>query len=149
MSLTIIAARDEIQTLFRTAWLADGDSSSVELVYEDVSDDPPASDTAKNPNPWAKVMVNHSAGGQSTLANDAGKSRFTRRGVVVVGIYTAFGSGRTLADKLTEVAIRAFEGKKTTGGVWFHAVRMNEGVRVGAWTVTQVFAEFQYDEIHS
>lgn len=149
MSLTILAARDEMLALFQTAWLADANSLAVPIIWEDVTDDPPFTDTAKNPDPWVKITVNHSAGGQATLANDAGKSRFRRQGVIVVGVYTPFGTGRTKADTLAEIAMKAFEGKKTAGGVWFRAVRMNEGTRTGAWTVTQVFAEFQYEEVHS
>lgn len=136
MSLTYAQARDEILTLFRTAWLASGSSAAIPLKYDDVSSDPPADPS------WARVTVRHNTGGNDAIGN---RLRL-RTGVVTVQIFTTFGEGLASADVLGKVAVDAFHGKATSGGAWFRNVRLNEVGQDGKWFQTNVLADFEYNE---
>lgn len=134
MSLTFAQARDEIQTLFRTAWLFG--APTVPLKYDDVTSPPP------NDPSWARIQVRHNLGG-----NDAIGNRLRRRsGVVTIQIFTTFGGGLASADVLGKVAVDAFHGKATPGGAWFRNVRLNEVGPDGKWFQTNVLADFEYNE---
>lgn len=148
MSADLSTARDEILTLFRTAWRADATSLPVALYYDDVTGELPRdADTTANPDPWAHIQVRHVTGDQATLAGATGQRRFRRTGLVFVRVYTPFGQGLSLNDALAMIAVRAFEGKKTPSDVWFRGVRSEENGIDGAWFLTTVTAEFLYDEV--
>ncbi len=148
-SLTYADARDEILTLFKDAWDAGADSAGVRVQYPDVAEDPPpeTEETNESPSPWARVTVEHASGGQDTLMGSVGNRRFRRDGTVRVQIFTAFGQGLSLADSLAKIAADAFEGQTTPNDVWFRNVRLNELGRDGEYSVTQVLADFTYDEV--
>ena len=134
MSLTITEARNEILTLFRTAWLAQG--SPPPLYFWDTTADPPTDPS------WVLVIVRHADGGNDAIGN----TLFSREGLVTVQIMTEFGEGLTLSDALTKVALDAFQGKATPGGVWFRNVRAREVGPDGQWFHVNVLAEFEYTE---
>lgn len=136
MSLTYAAARDEILTLFRTAWLANGSSAAVPLFYDDVAKDAPSAVS------WARVTVRHNTGGNDGIGN---RLRI-RTGTVTIQIFTTFGEGLASVDVLGKVAVDAFHGKATSGGAWFRNVRLNEVGQDGKWFQTNVLADFEYNE---
>lgn len=138
---TFVAARDEIVTVFKTAW--DAITPPVPpVIYADVESDPPKDATS-----WAAVQVLHQISGQATLG-ESGNRRFRREGLVVVKIYTKAGDGLATNDLLSKVALNAFEGKTSaSGSVWFRNVRMQEGGQDGDWQISTVMADFEYDEV--
>jgi hypothetical protein len=135
-------AKDEIQTAFRTAWLAADTSDEYPIRYWDVAyvDTP---DT-----PWCRLTVRHQDAEKVTLSNDVGARRFRRYGVATVQIFTFYGKGGSLSDDLATIAKNAFEGVTTSPGrVIFHNVRSQEIGQEGQWFQTNVLADFEYDEI--
>jgi hypothetical protein len=149
MTATFSEARDQILGTFKTAW--DANSGAVNggavpsLHYEGLKFDPPK-DAA-----WARITIRHSTAGQATLAGDPsfGRRRFEKFGVVTVQIFQPLssGGGLVLAENLAQVAKAAFEGKATTGQVWFQNVAINEVGVDGPWFQMNVVASFRYDEI--
>ncbi len=139
---SLTAARDAILTLFKVAW--DAQTPPVpKLLNDDVKDDLPAGTF-----PWARIIVRHNTGFQATLAGETGNRRFRRLGLVTVQIFTPYGDGLDLNDALAKVAVDAFEGKSTAADeVLFRNVRSNEVGQDGNWFQTNVFAEFEYDEV--
>lgn len=135
-------ARDDILTLFKTAW--DAQAAPVPPVaYPNVTFDRPPDNS-----PWARVSVKHNTGAQATVGGSPGNRRFRRFGMVVVELFTPTGQGLTASDKYAKVAYDAFEGKSASpGGAFFYNVRVNEVGEDGAWFHTNVIAEFQWDEV--
>ncbi len=148
MTSTLLNARDEMLELFRAAWLGSPESASVLVIYPDtLADVPKGNDSNRNPIPWARVSVNHYTGTQASLSGDTGRRRWRRTGDVIVQIFTPFGTGLSLSDRLSMIALAAFEGQSTPSGVWFRGVRSEEIGQDGSWFQANVIAEFTYDEV--
>lgn len=146
---TVAVARDEIYGIFKDAWDASVDTSSILVLYENVPGEPPDdvdTTTGKIP-PFARVSVRHFTGQQTTLSGAIGQRTFSREGVVTAQIFTPTGDGLTQSDVLTEVAKNAFEGARTASDVWFINVRVVEVGPSGAWFQVNVLADFRYDAI--
>jgi hypothetical protein len=143
MTVTRTEARDEILAQFKTVWDAGPESTGVLVRYPDAPNDPPSTQVS-----WARVTVQHNpTGGQATLSGAQGKRRYRRFGLVTVQIFTIFGQGLVLADRLSETAQVAFEGVSTPGGVIFRSVNAVEIGRSKEWFQTNVVAQFEYDEV--
>jgi hypothetical protein len=138
MSATFTEARDDILTLFKTAW----DTTGYTVVYDDLPGDIPDTST-----PWARVTVRHQTGRQQTLVNDVGQRKFLREGVIIIQIFIPSGEGLSLIDSLAKIVADAFEGKSTTSGVWFRNVRLNEIGADGNWFNANVLIDFEYNEL--
>jgi len=140
---TLTAARDAILTQFKTVW--DTQASPIAKVLWQDSDD----EVPKGTESWARVTVVHNQGRQATLVGQTGNRRFRRFGLVTVQVFTPIDDGLTKNDILAKLAIDAFEGQTAGGGdrVEFRNVRSNEVGPDGTWFQTNVFAEFEYDEI--
>ena len=148
MTATYETARDDILTLFKAAWDAGTESAGVKVIYPDVpADVPKTNTTSKNPSPWARITIQHTDATQGSLTDDIGHRRWSRSGFVSVQIFTAFGTGLSLADKLAMIAARAFEGRATASQIWFRNVRVQEIGQDGSWFQMNVIAEFTYDEV--
>lgn len=149
MSLTFEQARDEIHTLFKTAWDAGGSSNGVAVLYVDSKITVPKGDDAdSNPLPWARIAVSHSGGSQASLSGGiGGAKRWSRIGLVIIEIFTPLGVGGVLADQLAKITVDAYEGKTTPGAIWFRNVQLNEIGANGAWWKNNIVVEFEYDEI--
>lgn len=141
MTATLTEARDVSLGLLRTAWLADSTSQDIPLLWWDTAQDPPSNGA------WARVTMRHGEAFQATLAGETGSRRFTRTGVITVQIFTPTGDGLELSDSLAIIAARAYEGVTTDNGVWFRNVRANEVGQDGKYFQTNVFADFEYDEV--
>ena len=144
-------AHDEIIALFRTAWLAGVESATVPLTYEDVKGDQPegprTGEAASNA-PWARVTVRTTQSRQASLANHAGQSNWETLGIITINIFTPAGDGLRLAHKLAKTAQEAFRGVTTSpGGIWFRNPRIEPVGQDGPWYMTNVLAEFTYDEV--
>ena len=135
-------ARDEILTAFRTAWELGSPSAGLPLLFDDVADKPPDSGA------WARAVVRHATGGASSLSGETGLRIFTHRGTVTVQVFTPRENGLVLNDQLTRIAKNSFEGVTTSPGrVMFRNARVNEVGPSGQWFQTNVFADFEYDEV--
>lgn len=145
MSLTVLAARNEILTRFKTVWDA-GATSGIPVFYDDVPGDvPQGADGSGNPSTWLRIQVRHGEGRQIGFGD--GKRRLHRLGVVTAQLFTASGTGLSTADPLVTILLNAFEGASTPGGVWFRNARVNEVGQDGGWYQTNVLVEFNYDEV--
>lgn len=136
-------AADEILELFNAPWGALGHVIEV----PNMRFDPPA-ETAI----WARWTLIHADGGQNTLAGAEGRSRFGKSGAVMIEVFTPLGGGLKVAYDAAQVAVNAYEGKRTASDVWFRNVRIvDDGRGRGgdkAWWSTVVVADFTYDNIN-
>jgi len=148
MSRTFAQARDEIHTLFKTAWDAGADTAGKKVLYVDVKTEvPKTNDSNLNPDLWAKIFITHVEGSQATLGGIGGRL-FSREGLVTVQVFTAIGTGLSIGDRVYKVVVDAFEGKvSSSGNVWFRNVRINEIGPEGSWFQTNILADFTYDEL--
>jgi hypothetical protein len=133
----ITTARDEILSLFKTAWDNSPITNGLPLVFDDskkeIADDC-----------FARITIQHNTGFQASF----GATRFTRLGIVFVQIFTPLGNGLKLSDEISELVLSAFEGKSTTSGVWFRNCRLNEIGETDKWFQTNVVCEFEYDKVN-
>lgn len=136
-NLTFAQARDEITQMLATAWAVTG----YPLLFEDMKGDPP-----KTGGPWARLRIAHNRGDQEALANPIGTRLWKRDGLLFVQVFTPIGEGLSRADALAKIAMDAYEGKSSPGGVWFRKVRYREIGPDGNWFQVHVIAEFEYTE---
>lgn len=142
-NLTRAEARDEMLGVVNTA-LTGYDASFVVLWDDDDSKRRP-----KDREAHAVVGVYHINGTQTAFGT-TGASRerkFTRYGYIEVLVKTPEGDGLTLADELATIVHDALEGATTTGGVIFRNVRATEEGKSGSFSVTNVTADFEYDQL--
>jgi len=153
VSLTFEEARDEIMDQFTTVWEA-GDNAimgvSVRIKYEGIEFKGTAVEPFTN-SAWCRISIQHSGGGES-LAGALGTHTYERVGVVYVQVFMPkkyrYTDGMAKLERLAMLARDAFEGQKTSGGVWFRQCRITEaGVDEGPWNQFNVMAEFVYDEV--
>jgi len=138
---TITAGRDAIYLQFETAWNAQTPPVPI-LLYDDKEFDLPDGDI-----PWAFIMVRHVTGTQETLGEIGGR-RFRRKGIVTVQVRTPTGLGLSTNDIFSKIALDAFEGIETAPDqVIFRRARLQEVGNDGAWFLTNVMADFEYDEV--
>jgi hypothetical protein len=143
-NLTFAEARDEIHTLFKTAWDLGAETAGQAVLYADSKTQvPKTDDTDSNPDLWARITVQHTGGNQGTLG---GNKCFNRFGLVTVQVFTPSGTGLSLGDNVYKIVVDAYEGKTTPGGVWFRNVSVNEIGPEGEWYQTNIIAEFEYEE---
>ncbi len=137
-------ADKEMAALFRQAWeVTAGNKCDWPNMKSDEHDE---QDT------WARWALDYIAGDQSTLGG-TGSRRFTKQGMIYMSIYTPLGKGLENVRNASEVAIKAYEGKRTPNDVWFRRVRIeSEGHGQGtgrnkSWWTTLVVAEFIYEHL--
>jgi ActR/RegA family two-component response regulator len=95
----------------------------------------------------AEVGVYHTAGAQATMGTVATGRTFRRYGYLEVLVHTPEGDGLTLADELATIVHDALEGVTTGDGVIFRNVQAVEEGKSGSFRVTNVTADFEYDQI--
>lgn len=142
MSLTRREAISEILALFKTAW--DGTGHGDRVKYDNVGKEslpPPGTD------PWARVVLRHSTARQASLSGALGTQRYERKGILAIQIFEPPGKGLSGATDLPKIVQDAYEGVRTTNGVWFKDVVVNEVGVSGDFYQTNVIALFEYDEI--
>ena len=139
--MNILQGRDEITGVFRTAWLADDDSKNLPVQYPDVRFDPP------DDGAWARLTIQHTQGGETSLTNANGQRVYGHVGIVTVQVFTPSGEGQTLSDTLAMIVANAYRGTRTTGGAVFRNVRTIEVGQTGAWFQVNVTADFDYTEV--
>lgn len=144
MITSMTQADKEMAELFRVAWVV-GKGWDCEWPNQKEQDHS-ASDT------WARWNLDYVGGNQTTLAG-AGKRKFAKQGLIYINVYTPLGKGLASARGPSEVAIAAYEGKRTPNDVWFRNVRIESeghghgGGREKSWWTTLVVAEFTYEHL--
>lgn len=138
--ITDAQARDQIMSLLYTHWTAH--AGGVPLGFEDTGFSKPADGSA-----YGYAFIRKVTGRQATLGGDQGQSRWNTRGTVTVQVRTPQGKGLVLSDSLCGTARDAFRGTRTTGGVVFTNPRVREAGNDGVYTLANVIADFEYDEI--
>ena len=135
-------AKDEVLDLFKAHW--DAAALVIALAPTVVYDNEEAGTLTP---PWARVSVLMGDGGGQRTLSEPGRRTFERLGVAVVQVFGVKAKGVTTPLRLAKIALDAFEGEKTPGGVWFRNARI---VTVGpgrdAYQVNAV-VEFAFDEI--
>ena len=128
-------ARDAIYGIFHAVW-----DDSWPVAWGDLPATPPSNDTA-----WARVRLQHTNGGQSTLCGESGSRRFARRGIVTISIFVPVGGGQTKAYELAQMVANAYEDARLD--VWFRNTRIREMGASGAFEQVDVLSDFHYDEV--
>lgn len=139
MTATYAQAVDDILGLFKVAW----DTTGYTAIYTNVAGDTPDDEE----DPWARVTIQHTDGGQGSLTGGLGTTRWTRFGILTVQLFVPSGEGLSEAHTLGKLVTDAFEGVSTTNGVWFRNVRINEIGPDGEWYQVNVLVDFTYDEV--
>ena len=99
---------------------------------------------------WAHWSQQYTGGGQRSFG-PVGRRKFAKDGAVIIVCFTPLAKGSTLGRQIAQIALGAYEGKKTSGGVTFRNVRIEsegQGQSDGtdrAWWATAVVAEFNYE----
>lgn len=112
VAATTYAALSEIAQIFIDLFGAD----NVDLPNKRY--EPPTDATTE----WARVVIQHTDGGQGSLAMVDGKRRWERIGVCTIELYTQIGVGLSRAYELAESVVNAYQGKRTPSDVWFRDV---------------------------
>lgn len=145
MTVTKLSDADrEMAELFRQAW-------EVTAGYDCDWPNTKVKDHAWNET-WARWMLDYYGGGQSTFGK-TGQRKFTKEGLIFIDVFTPLGGGLAQARDAAQIAIFAYEGKRTQSDVWFRDVRIDsEGHGRGSgkdksWWTTTVVARFTYEHL--
>lgn len=143
MTATVEQARDQIYGLLMTAWSANAPAGA-ELIYDDAKAKKP-----DGPAPWARATVRHTGGGEIAINGGNGLRRYNRTGTLFINLFCPSGDGLRVLDPLVKVALDAYEGKYTSGGVWFTKAQVREiGIVKGTGLYQiNVLINFSYDEV--
>lgn len=149
--VTMPEAVDEMLTMLKGAWDAGttpyGNGGPVDIRWPNV-------DVGAEPDqgwPWARVVLQHTAGGQYSLGVP-GSRLWEHEGLLVIQIFVPIGRGLATARQLAMIAKNAFEGVSSPSGVWFRNCHFQEvgqdaeNPEMKAWDQTNVLVQFIYDE---
>jgi len=144
MITTMSQADKEMAELFRQAW---------EVTAGNTCDWPnmKVPDHAEDET-WARWALDYVFGDQVTMGKTGGR-KFQKQGLIYITVYTPLGLGLENARDASQIALFAYEGKRTPGDVWFRRVRIeSEGHGQGtgrnkSWWTTLVVAEFTYEHL--
>ena len=135
------AARDAIYGTLKDAVAASA-YSTLPIYYPDVVKDSPDGDDE-----FLRVFVDLTNEVQKSLG-ETGNRRFRVYGMVMVQIFTKYGRGQVNADLISGVVKGAFRGVNTgADAITFRNARVVDVGHSGPYLQTNVFAEFDYDEI--
>lgn len=132
--MTYEEARDAIYKVFLDVWGSDP------VIWADMFGRVPDETV-----PWARVILRHGGGGQSSLASDVGRRRFSRYGVLLIQVFTPAGRGQTQGYQLATKVANAYEDSKLD--VWFRNTRISEKGSSGNSDQIDVLTDFLYDEV--
>ena len=133
--MTSQEAIDAMCKVFLDVWGTDNP-----IVWSDFNARPATQNT-----PWARVILRHVDGRQSSLAGGLGTQRYDSSGVLTAQIFTPVGRGQTECYSLATKVQNAFRDAKLD--VWFRNVRLNERGASGSFNQIDVRMDFIYDEV--
>jgi hypothetical protein len=143
MSTTVAQARDEMLGVLKAALAAESSYSSVLVIWDDTEKSPPKDVKVT----WLRALVKHATGSPASLGGSDAKRKYKRTGDLIVQLFTPVGDGRSTADALVTIIMKAYEKGSTPNGVWFRNVRFKEIGLSDGWTQTNIYADFEYDEL--
>jgi hypothetical protein len=132
----------EMAELFRQAWEVTG---GYKTDWPNAKTEDHAGDEI-----WARWALDYVAGGQRSMGG-GGNRKFAKMGLIYMTVFSPLGFGLGNARAASQIALSAYEGKRTPNDVWFRNVRIDsEGHGQGtgrnkSWWTTVVIAEFTYD----
>lgn len=129
-------ARDYINKVFKDVW-----PLAYPVRWTDVPGDTPTGNTV-----WARVIIRHADGRQSSLADDTGQKRWLREGTVFIQVFAPVGDGSAAGYDAAQLVVNAYQAAKHCN-VWFRNVRMNEVGNSGSFEQINVLATFSYDDV--
>ena len=115
-------------------------SGDMPIVWSDFGAKPPIDNV-----PWARVILRHTGGGQTSLSGEAGARRFSRSGIILIQLFTPIGRGQFETYPLAQKVANAFEDSRLD--VWFRNIRIMERGTSGSSEQIDVLADFSYDEV--
>lgn len=150
MPATITEARDQMLSRLKTDYDANPSGfGNLVIMWDDSANDPPIPDPqVVTPLPWARVNVKHTTGRQTAIGKSGVKGRYTRGGFLIIQLFTPGNKGLVSSDAIITMILAAFEGKTTSGGLVFRNGRFQEVGQDGPWHQTNIFVDFEYDDIH-
>lgn len=137
-------ADEEMAELFRQAW-------EVEAGYKCDWPNHKSADHQEDET-WARWALDYVAGDQTSFGK-TGQRKFEKVGLIYIDVFTPLGMGLKNARDAAQVALFAYEGKRTPSDVWFRNVRIDSeghgrgGGREKSWWTTTVVAEFIYEHL--
>lgn len=141
-------ARQEMMDMLREEWASRAGAvvggAAPEVLWQGMEKNtPPSLEVA-----YARATVRHFTGGQGSLGTP-GNRRFNRTGAIFVQCFAPLGirNPLTIAAGLGRIALDAFEGRSSPGGIWFRSCRLNEIGPTDGWYQVNAIAEFTYDEV--
>lgn len=139
-TLTYSEAYDEVMAAFKAAM----DAVPITSVhYPDMEFTIPAGDTA-----WARVAYDLINSAQASFSDGSTGKRWRRSGLLSIQLFHPLGGGSTDAWNAAKVAVDAFEGQTTPGGVWFRDITGPSPVGTsGGFSQTNLAVAFEYDEV--
>ena len=147
--MTELEAHDAFFGIIRTAWTGKaatvtGSSTDPVIYWQGAENDGPPSIALA----WARALVLHQAGGQSSLAGSAGTIRWSRSGLVIVQCFAPLSSGRALAIStgLARLITTAFQAASSDSGAQFTQICLLPVGRDNAWYQVNAKASFEYGE---
>lgn len=142
MPTDLPTAYDEIIALFLATWSAEP-TAPTDIHYDDRETPLPLPESAQE---WVKFSVSQGPSVQIGLGSVNGKKLWGTEGIILIEIRTLSNDGLERAQFLGPLAMGAFRGKQTAGGVWFKNISSKPGGADGPWTVTIVTADFSFTE---
>lgn len=122
------------------------DFEDMVLIWDDAAANPEKPDPSSGI-PWARVKIVHTAGRQGSIAAFGGKRRFVRSGFIIIQLFTNANTGLVPHDEIVTMILGAYEGKTTVGGLVFRNCRFQEIGDDGPWHQTNLFVDFEYDDV--
>lgn len=110
--------------------------------YDDVELDP-TKDGNKN---WLRVGLQHTAGSQATLTDPDAKRRFRMTGFISVECFFVKNDGLSTQYAFIDELLEGFQ-KANIPGIPLRNSRPFEVGGSGTWFLTNVFCDFEYDQI--
>ncbi|MBA3352277.1 MAG: hypothetical protein H0U23_07620 [Blastocatellia bacterium] len=139
---TMAGAENEIEALFRAAWILAG-YPAANIEYKNKAFGKPATGGTI----WSRFEIGYAGGPTRTLGGVTGKARRARVGSVLVTLHSPLGSATALARGLVEMTIRAYEGKRTASGAVFRDPHEVSSGSDGVWWQSIVSVDFEYHQL--
>lgn len=149
--MTPTQARDELYARVTDAWTAFRGPNDEQLGPIEYKDKPvnqtltPIPPT--DPVPWMRCEMVHTYGRATTIGNHEGVKRHNRTGFFRAEVFTPIGGSMLEAEDCALLVNHALEDKRLQGEVFLRNVRMGEVGSDGHWFQTNIFCDFEYDEV--
>jgi hypothetical protein len=135
-SITLNEAREAIYLRFSTNF-SGVSSSRVSFENEEFAEPDEGS--------WVRITIRVIGRGQNTLGK-RGNRKFRTKAILYAQVFTEFNTGTQEAESLMKEIADIFEGESFSG-VDFTDALQRTGIEDDKWKISNVEAEFDFDEI--